>query len=138
MRGRPAQYLAGSHALRLERRDQPRLHRRIYGGDGRAHVECTGAHGTKRVCDEGRRVRQQIVGGRRRNQHHVELGGIQGGPLERVPRRVRGEIRQTLVVAEHAPRMNPGALEDPFFADADSLRDRGVDDDRRRQARADR
>ena len=79
----------------------------------------------ERVGDERRRVRRDLVGGHRRDQHEVDVGRAQAGVGERAAGGGQREVGGALVGRGVAARADAGAADDPVGVDADAARRSG-------------
>ena len=107
-------------------------------GAGGADVEPAGARGADHARDQRRRVRQDLVCGRRRDQHDVDLERVDPCAPQRVGGRGRGVLLEALVRRCDAARADPGAALDPVGRQPEAVLDLGRGDDRPGQVHADR
>jgi hypothetical protein len=71
------------------------------------------AVGSDQPCHERRCVGRDVVGGRGRDEHEIQLTRIDVGVGQGCASGVRGEFAQELAVEGPRPLASPGALGDP-------------------------
>ena len=93
---------------------------------GGADVHRAGALGAQLVGDQRRRVRRDLVLAHRRDEHEVDVVGLEPGVRERAAGGPGGHVAQALARGGAAARLHAGALDDPGVVDAEAAGERGV------------
>ena len=100
---------AGLDELRPD--DQPIPKR----GASRPHVERTGPWGPQRLLNQRARGREaRMIGRTGRDDDQIEVGSVQAGHRQRVPRGRDGHRAGSLVGRRDPPLHNPGPLANPL------------------------
>ena len=93
---------------------------------GGADVDGAGVDGAERGGHDGRGVRRDVVRRHGRDEHEVDVAGVDARVLQR-PAAGEGRVLGQRLVRERAPaRLDAGALLDPVVVDADALGDLAV------------
>jgi hypothetical protein len=124
-------------AARIDHRGAGRQ-RRNESRARRADVEGAGAGCADQAGDDGSGVRHDVVSGRGRDEHEVDIERVDAGSPERVERRGRCVLLQPLVRLGDPPGANSGTTLDPIGREPEPALDLRRADDRARQVHPDR
>ena len=111
---------AGGHHLRRRRQ---RVGESRAGGE---EVVAPRACRADLVLHQARRARKQHVGRRRPDDDEVDVGRLEPGALDRLPRGLSRQIRRRDARVDDVTLADAGALQDPFVARLDHLLEIGV------------